>query len=357
MKNENESDDEESIGVPQQVPDSFVPVQKPEAEDKTEIDEIFRDSSEEEISNHKFFNYSLLWSVGTLLFAAFSIIILSEIFQFINAVQSSPTLFRYTAYTCILIIGLILCWSLGRLLFTFRGLSKSPQFSLNTISSVHNRSLTRDQIGRQLDSGYEALYSLVESYPISDQKQISLLQKSGFDETDLKKLKSNIDFLLNGNSSGKTKWILDCENLFISQIDSCAKNRVNTYAKRVALKTALSPIGLIDSLIVAVNSVLMVEELCILYNVRTNRWNSIVLTGKLVFNTFISARLEDQLDAITDVLFENAISNIATLSQDLFSKISLGVLKRTSEGAVNMALFYKLGAATMLSLRPIRRTS
>lgn len=354
MKNESESDDEEFTGIPRQEPDSFVVVQKPEAEDKSEIEEIFKDRSEEEIPNHKFFNYSLLWAAGSLLFAAFAIIILSEIFQFINAVQSSPTLVRYTAYACILTIGLILIWSLGRLFITFRRLSKSPQFSLNTIHSVDDRSLTRSQISHQLDSGYEALYSLVESYPISDQKQISLLQNSGFDETDFKKLKSNIDFLLNGNKAGKTKWIMDCENLFISQIDYCAKRRVNTYAKRVAFKTALSPTGLIDSLIVAVNSVLMVEELCMLYNVRTSRWNSILLTGKLIFNTFISARLEDQLDEMTDALFENAISNITTLSQDLFSKISLGVLKRTSEGAINMALFYKLGTATIKKLRPIR---
>jgi uncharacterized membrane protein YcjF (UPF0283 family) len=167
-------------------------------------------------------------------------------------------------------------------------------------------------------------------------------------------IRNNIKTLLEFENAGRTQWIEDCERLFVEPIDNCAKRRVGSYAKRVAVKTALSPTGLIDSLIVATNSVLMVEDLCRIYHVRSSRTHAVFLLGRIVFSTFVSAKLEDQVTGVADSFFSGAISNLPETSKKLFAKASLGVLSRTAEGAANMALFYRLGTATILKLRPIR---
>jgi len=171
---------------------------------------------------------------------------------------------------------------------------------------------------------------------------------------EIKSLKSNIKTLLRSENAGQSRWIEDCERLFVAVIDEAAKRRVTSYAKRVGVKTAISPTGLVDSLIVTTNSVMMVEELCRLYGVRTGRWQSVLLTWRIFFSTFVSAKLEERIDEAADSLFEGALSSIPEVSKELFARLSMGLLKRAAEGSVNMALFYRLGTATILSLRPIK---
>jgi len=346
---------EEQVGIPVQRPVNHTSVKEVVIQQGEILDEEGVNGPQAEaITAGRVIASPILSACIILCLAALLIVILSEVFQFIQSVQSAPIALQAFAYVCIGVLALSFCWALARLAIAYRQLVDSPQVRLDRIRDARSRAITRDQIERQVDAGYEALFSIVKEYPIQDQRQIALLNKAGLKDDELTTFKSNISVLLKTDHAGRVKWIEDCERLFVKTIDSCAKRRVSEYARRVAVKTALSPTGLIDSLIVAVNAVFMIEELCRLYFVRTSRWHSVLLAGQLVFSTFISARLDDRVDDMTDSLFDGVISSIPKMSEEIFAKITLGALKRTAEGAVTLALFYRLGASAMVLLRPIR---
>lgn len=341
---------DDNVGLPVQRPAWHVPVDSLGEADRDELELDERGEVQAEFSvASQILSSRILFACILLFVTAFSIVVLSEVVQFIGAVQNSPAAVQIVAYTCIVALAATFFWAIGRLLVAYRQLAASPQVRLD-----RNRALTREQIASELDAGYNSLYAIVKQYPIKERRQRALLRRAGMGEDKLETLRCNIDTLLIDDNLGKVEWIGDCDRLFVKLVDECAKRRVRTYARRVALKTALSPTGLIDSLIVAINAVFMVEDLCRIYSVKTSRWHAVLLAGRVVVNTIISARLEDSVDDVTNTLFKDAISSIPGMTKEAVAKVSLGITKRMTEGAINAKLVYRLGASTIAMLRPIK---
>ncbi|MBX3422023.1 MAG: DUF697 domain-containing protein, partial [Pirellulaceae bacterium] len=305
------------------------------------------------LSVGKLLTSPLISAALVLAAAGILIVILSEVFQFVQAVQAAPFFIQVIADLCIALLAIAFCTALIRLALVYRRLSVTPQVNLNAIRQAKQRAATREQIHRQVEAGYKSLRTIVETYPIADKKHRALLVRCGMQPEEVKTLQSNLENLLRTDNLGQSRWIEDCNRLFVSVIDKSAKQHVMSYATKVALKTAISPTGFVDSLIVATNAVLMVEDLCHLYGVRTGRWQSVLLTWRIFFSTFVSAKLEEQIDKLADSLFEGTLSSAPQMYKELLARLSLGLLKRAAEGAVNMALFYRLGTATVVALRPI----
>jgi|GEM_PF-2904731 len=302
----------------------------------------------------KIFASPILWVSLILFLSVFLLIILSELFQFIQSVQSAPFFLQIPAYICIFILFSALSWSFIKLGVAYRKLRRSPQVRLDQIRNDLNREIIRNQIEKNIFEGFTALQMIVRDYPIQDKKQIDLLQKSGMTPHGISTFKDNITFLLKEGNLGKEKWIEDCDRLFVQVIDKCAKSLVKTYALQVALKTAIIPYGFLDAFTVAVNSVYMVEDLCRLYFVRGGKWQSFILALKVLFSVFIAAKLEDQIDNATEALGSSFLESCKASAGEIFSKLLSGVFNRAAEGAVNGVIFYRLGLATISMLRPIK---
>lgn len=300
------------------------------------------------------FQSPILWVSLILFLSGFLLITLSELFQFIQSVQSAHLFLQIPAYICVFTILAALSWSFIKLGIAYRILRKSPQVRLDQIRDGLNRKIIHDQIEKKIIEGFSTLQKILSEYPILDKKQIDLFQKSGMTSDNISTLKNNISFLLEEENVGEEKWIEDCDRLFVQVIDKCARSLVETYARQVALKTAIIPYGFLDAFTVAVNSIYMVEDLCRLYFVRGGKMQSFLLALKVLFNVFVAAKLEDQIDNAGEKFF-SSLKEICEVSVGkIFSKALGSVFKRTAEGAVNGFLFYRIGIATISMLRPIR---
>lgn len=345
---------EKSAGIPSQVPSvilgvSRAPVDWLPPESKPFDEEPIAPSYWSSVLRSPILSAVLLLAVSALL-----LVVLSEAVQFVRAVQTASLPLRAISYLCGGVLIISIGWSVIRLVSTYRKLSISPQVTVTSINSATGRALTRRNIDEQRDSGFTALRLIVKRYPIDEKEHISFLRRCGCSDEEIGTLRRNIHFLLESEGAGRSKWLKDCEQKFIVPIDDIAKRRVADYARRVAVKTAIMPTGFFDSLIVVLNAVFLVEELCRCYFVRTSLGNSILLVIRLTFSTFVSARLEDRIDATTDSLFDGALSGIHEVAKEAFAKVTLGILKRTAEGTINYALFYRIGGAAILYLRPMR---
>jgi len=349
-----EEPDEREIGIPVMLPVIKTPI----VISKKLIDE----GEEDEADPPKgmtvswflgyFFSNPVLVAFFVLCVTIIFIIILSELFKFIQAVQSAPYPFQVIGVVVVSGLAVAFVWAVARLVMTYRRFVISPQVQLDQIYDPYSRAIIREQVAKE---GYQALVTLIREYPIQDPKQIKLLRMAGMTKAEEVTFKSNIAYLKESesDSAGRSKWIEDCDSLFVKKIDDFASQRVSDYSKRVGIKTALCPTGFLDALIVIVNSLLLVEELCRLYNVRANWRNSAFLAARLVFNTFISAKLERGLDNTTNS-FSEELALASTSLGSAFSKLFLGVGKRMVEGAFNYFLINRLGHATMRYLRPIK---
>lgn len=300
------------------------------------------------------FQSPILWVSLILFLSVFLLVILSELLQFFQSVQSAPIFLQIPAYICIFTLFAALSWSFIKLGIAYWELQKSPQVRLDQIRDGLNRKIIRDQIEKNISEGFTALQIIVQEYPILDKKQIDLLQKSGMNQDGIRTLAANIAYLLEEENVGKEKWIEDCDRLFVQVIDGCAKSLVKTYSLQVALKTAIIPYGFLDAFTVAVNSVYMVEDLSRLYFVRGGKLQSFLLALKVLFNVFIAAKIEDRIDNATEALGSSFLESCKASAGEIFSKLLSGAFKRAAEGAVNGVIFYRLGLATISMLRPIR---
>ena len=352
---------ETGSGTPPQVPvnKTSPPNGEEDEEDEDEDEPDPRQAEEMTVSRFLgyFFSNPLLVAFFALCVTIFAIIILSELFKFIQAVQSAPFLFQMAGVVVGSGLAIAFVWAVARLVMTYRLFVISPQVQLDEIRDPYSRAIIRKKVAnkanKQVEEGYQALVTLVREYPIEDPKQIKLLRMAGMTEAEEVKFKKDIADLKDSDSAGRSKWIEDCDSLFVKKIDDFASQRVSDYSKRVGIKTALCPTGFLDALIVIVNSLLMVEELCRLYNVRANWRNSAFLAARLVFNTFISAKLEKSLDKTAN-FFSDELALASTSLGNALSKLFLGVGKRMVEGAFNYFLIKRLGHATMRYLRPIK---
>ncbi len=352
--------DEEQAGVPLQRPVKSRKVEALTEPVSSGATDLFGVKDEEETEGPNFsdvLSSPLLFAALVVVFAGILIVILSQFFQFVQAIQSVPLFAQVIGYACVGLLVLAFFIALTRLALTYRRLAVTPAVNLTAIQEAKRRATTRDQLARQVEAGYKSLRDLVQKYPIDSSMHQDFLKRCGMTSDEINMLKSNVKALLKSENAGQSRWIEDCERLFVAVIDDAAKRRVKSYVKRVGVKTAICPTGLVDSLIVTTNSVMMVEELCRLYGVRTNRWQSILLTWRIFYFAFVSAKLEekiDKIDKVADSLFEGALSSVPETAKEVCAKLSMGLLKRAIEAGVNMALFYRLGTATIMFLRPIK---
>jgi len=351
---ENEDIIETTSGTPPQVPFNVKPIKR------FTINPTVKESEADPLKGmtvsqflEYFFSNPVLVAFFVLCLTIFAIIILSEFFKFIQAVQSAPYPLQVAGYVVVSSLAIALVWAAVRLVMTCRRIVISPQVQLDQARDPYSRAIIREQVAKQVDAGYQAMVALVKEYPIQDPKQIELLRMAGMTEADEVKFKNDIESLKKNDFAGKSKWIDDCDDLFVKKIDDFASHLVSDYSKRVGITTACCPTGLLDALIVIVNSLLLIESLCRLYNVRANWRNSAFLAARLVFNTFISAKLERNLDNIINS-FPEDLGLASSFLENTLLKLTSGVGKRVAEGASNYFLINRLGHATMRYLRPIK---
>lgn len=156
--------------------------------------------------------------------------------------------------------------------------------------------------------------------------------------------------LLNPRHGHTHKWLEELNEHFLSPLDAVAQQRVKHYAKRVGVKTALAPMGYMDSTIVIVNSYLLLTDLCDLYNIRAGRWGTLRLLVRLAFNTAIAGNLDQPAEMLEQELRDSVQDWTATIAAQFVGKL----VAKVAEGGTNALLIYRLGKAAIRELRPLR---
>ena len=124
----------------------------------------------------------------------------------------------------------------------------------------------------------------------------------------------------------------------LQPLDRLAREVIVKYANQTALSTAISPVALIDAVLILSRSHVMVHDIAKIYGYRPNLLGEISLFKK-VFVTLAFA-------SVTDILANHSHDILGT---SLLSKLSL----HGAQGVANGILIARVGIGTIKSCRPL----
>jgi uncharacterized membrane protein YcjF (UPF0283 family) len=164
------------------------------------------------------------------------------------------------------------------------------------------------------------------------------------------------------------EWLDEFRRDWLDVLDATARARISRYGKFVALKTAISPYAILDFLVVIYNNFRMLQDLCLLYQVRTGLAGTVYLLGLCIFQAFMAGAVNEALDAIgEDAGEEGAGAAAETLGDGApelsagFSQILSGVgenflgsaARKAAEGMANWLFLHRIGRQAMRLLQPL----
>lgn len=314
-------------------------------------------------------------SITTLVVAGLLLVLVSEVFQFLQAINSAPPPLQWLGYSLVAALVLLAIWAVVRLVRGVTALRITPQLSQTDYCAARNRPLVRNAVRQRAGAGKEILRAIAADYPLADTRFRKLLTSCGSTDEAINQLRGDIHQLLSDDDLPLDSWLAAFDRRVLALIDELAKKRVRDYALRVGVKTALMPTSMADVLIVVTNSLLMLKDLCALYNVRTTPVGTCKLAGHLFMNAFVAARLEGQMNAFAqeatgaiqgamnitpsaeDVAASaGAVSGaVGTALNNAVASAAIGAGRRVAEGTANYVLVRGLGSACILYLRPIQK--
>jgi putative membrane protein len=255
---------------------------------------------------------------------------------------------QWFGYIGIGIIAASVVAAMGYLAYRYLRLRQSPLISLAMLADLHERHGMQQAARQKTADAQQRLESFLRDYPLDNRK--TLLRLGFTDESTISILKDQRDRLCRGSRGSDLMWLDELDRRFLSILDEVSNRRIKRYARQVGIKTAVAPTGFVDAAIVSINAYLLIGDLCQIYNVRANRWSTLMILLRIFVNTVSAAEMEDLTDAMGDGLADavrDNIGEVATLAVQFAGK-------RIAEGVANGALLARLGHVTMRSIRPIR---
>ena len=153
---------------------------------------------------------------------------------------------------------------------------------------------------------------------------------------------------------GDDIWFATFRDQFQARLDAAANVRVNYWARRTAVATAISPNTLTDTMMTLYFSFTMLGDLCSIYNLRAGRFGTMVLLARVFFNSYLAGQI-NEMEHLTAEQIQNLVSPHLPVSELLVAKVLGKVGAKAGAGVINYFLLARLGKFGVRLLRPVTR--
>lgn len=131
------------------------------------------------------------------------------------------------------------------------------------------------------------------------------------------------------------------EEIVIAPMDRKAKALIAKYANQTAISTAISPVAVIDAVLILSRSHVMIREIARVYNLRPNLMGEMVLVKKVFVNLAFAGASDIMINHSHDIL-----------GASLLSKVSA----HGAQGVANGILTARVGLGALKACRPLPLT-
>lgn len=130
----------------------------------------------------------------------------------------------------------------------------------------------------------------------------------------------------------------ELDNSVLSVLDKKAKQKIHNASVQVALSTAISPVPLVDMVLIVWRSTMLTKDIAAIYGYKPGAFTTILLLKQGAMNALFAGVTELATDLLSDVT-----------SSSFISKISYSA----GQGIANGILMARLGYGVMEACRPI----
>jgi uncharacterized membrane protein YcjF (UPF0283 family) len=275
----------------------------------------------------------------------------------VNQVLLFPAWLQPVGYVALAVALAVAGWVLYGLCRRFARLATTPRFWLGVQSHLDQANTIRSlQHDNHFSQVRDQLVPLVRDYELTPQRR-ALLLRCGATHLQLDNLVWGRGRLLDKVADDPPPtWVIRCYDEFYTILNDIGRTCCHRAMKRLFVMTAAAPQGLIDSLLVLFATLKHLDDLCQIYNVKTQGGDSLRLLLWVVGHMALAQPLEDMTDATGDQL-TSALGDWLSTGSDAAAGIianGLGVfVGKVSNGAVHALLLGRISAAARGYLLPL----
>ena len=291
------------------------------------------------------------WSVASVL----GLFLVAQGAALVDDIRVLPTPFNWIAGVSASAFATILIALILKLGVMLARLHRSPTIPLQSLAALQQRERWRQLAKQHLERAKRELQDYLKGYePGGDTRK--RLRVFGVSEDQYAKLVEARKFLLGDAPLSPDEWLKEFSLRFQSILDAAAERRVKSYAMKVGVTTAATPVAVIDQLIVLYSCVALTKELMTIYGLRPAFGQTATLLARSIVTTYLSGLAQELSEGGVDTVFDTFTQfqgELATgpLVQGITAKIGIA---KVAEGTFNYTLIRRLGKRTISLLQPVR---
>lgn len=290
-----------------------------------------------------------------LLAGVLGIFMLSQATTTLAQLASLPSAWQYAGYAALGVFALAVVVALVRLMMLYLSIRRNRQLSLAGLEELNKRTHLRWLAHRKATEARMQLEQYLQAYPL-EPKQQRALKHLGMTEEMFATLASVRAELLNVTRfAGNEQWFAAFRDHFQEQLDNAAAARVQYWARRCGIVTAISPNALVDTLATLYFSLAMLGDLCKIYQLRAGRVGTAVLLSRIFFGAYLAGQV-NEMEGVTEQAIDHLLSPTGALGELTTTRLLLGKLSaKAASGALNYFLLMRLGRYAQALLRPMAK--
>jgi len=278
--------------------------------------------------------------------AVLVLLLVSQATSTLAQIRMFPVWSQWCIGVLLAFVVVVILYIVVKLLTLFFKLKKNEQINLTSVKNLASRDALRHIVSQKNAQSVATLRAYILDFPTDQEAQFV---KFGITRADYAILQETRLKLLEPSSAENPERFIE---LFVAgfqlHLDSAATNISKNYAKKVALKTAVSPLSLLDNAIVLSLNLLMVKDFMTLYNLRMNLTGAGYILLQAIGQTYIAGELQDMTESLADSIRDMLNDHVASLA----AGVAGIVLAKTGEGLANGIMTYRLGKTVARLLKP-----
>ena len=280
----------------------------------------------------------------------FALFALAQTASILTAIQELPAALQYVAWGSLLVILGAVIYAALRLGFSYLRLRKNRQVPLPGLRELARRTELHHVARQKQWEATNRLKDYLRDYPLENRRTKSFLRDCGLDDDGMRELVAWKDRLLEADGfTDSESWLHDFRHSFQSHLDHAAAGRRAYCARRTAVKTAVSPNPLVDSLISLYYGYTLISDLCQVYRLRVGGIGTALILGHVFINAYLAGKA-DEGEEITESFVESLFGAGGKLAAEVGGK----VVSKGAAGAFNYLLMNRLGKTAANLLRPVQ---
>jgi uncharacterized membrane protein YcjF (UPF0283 family) len=243
---------------------------------------------------------------------------------------------------------------IGVLLWKFFRLQKNQQVYPEALEALSRRRHLQLVAEKKKDEARAFLTNYLNDYPVDNRSKRRLI-KLGLKAEEWLNLTAAMEQLKSDAGEIEIElWMDNFKNGFQRVLDSFAKRRIRQYALKIGSGTALSPIAVVDQMIVLYGCTGLIKEMLLIYNLRPAWGQSGVILSRGIIHTYLSGVIGGAAEGAADAGADAMSDFMGDSFNFLTGTLGRAVGSKTTEATLNGLLIWRLGKSIMKQLQPVR---